>query len=239
MENIAEVEELLGFIPEDIILSGDSSGACLCTTALFVLSEMRKLWPNEVVKYPTALFGFYPSFCLAPVLFPSYIITGTTAFLSPIAFALFADSYTPVISTSSSDVNANYATKSRMMIEGDEREASLETDISRPLFETDLSRQQLKEKILRRNKITEHPLFSPLLYEDMDSLKDVSIFLFACMKDPILDHSVCLTRKWKGNKKLDIFNNLQHGFLNLIGIDSNAKEGADFIADRLRTFIRL
>lgn len=230
-ENQAEVQQVLGFIPEEIILSGDSSGACLCTGVVCVLHEMKKLWPNEIPKYPSAIFAFYPSFCLAPVIFPSYIITATTVLLSPIAFALFADSYVPVITMSKKDVNANNA-------KGDSEEEN-DSDISRPLFPTDLSKEQLREKILCRNKITEHHLFSPLHYKDIEGLKDVSLFLFACMKDPILDQSVCMTSKWKGPKKLDIFNNLQHGFLNLIGIDSNAREGADFIADRLRTFLRL
>ena len=204
------------------------------TASLVVLHEMKKRWPKEVSSYPTAIFAFYPSFSLAPTLFASYIITGTTPFLNPVSFAVYADSYTPSISCPSSDINANVTDKDSVR-SGEEEDV----DISKPLFPSDISRQELKERVLKRNKITQHPLCSPLLYEDMKSLKHVSLYLFACTKDPVLDHSVCMARKWKGPVSFDVMNNLQHGFLNLLGIDSNAKEASDLVVDRLRSFLRL
>lgn len=229
-ESRTEAEKLLGFIPEEIIFSGDSSGACLSLAVLVILHEMKKLWPKETLCFPSAIFGFYPSFSLAPTLFSSYIVTGTTPFLNPIAFALFADSYVPLISHSS-DVNANHC-KERGVYEP-------EADINRPPFSANVSLEELKEKINRRRKITEHPLFSPLLYEDMESLKEVSMFLFPCLKDPVLDHSVCIGKKWKGPFEMHVMNNLQHGFLSMIGLDSDAREGADFVVDRLKNFLQL
>lgn len=79
------------------------------------LNEIKKQWPEELKQMPVALYAFYPSFSINPVMRPSYLMCGFSTILNPLVLACFGEAYIPEgledDGADSPDVNANIERK--------------------------------------------------------------------------------------------------------------------------------
>lgn len=107
-------ENILGFKPRQIFLSGDSSGGYQTMAALVVLSEINKLSPGLIKMMPKAMIQLYSSYDIATSMKPSYMMCVSSHILNPVVLALFGDSYLPYLEgddynqkTSDADTRAN------------------------------------------------------------------------------------------------------------------------------------
>ena len=95
------------------------------------------------------------------------------------------------------------------------------------------TKDQVYERVKARSMLTSHPFLSPSFYDDFDSLSNVTLYQVCCQPDPVVDHSIIMGRKWKGKLIVDVFNNMQHGFMNAMGL-SIVKEAADVVLNRIQ-----
>ena len=87
-----EVEDMLGFIPRDIVLSGESSGGNLASALMVSLNDIRKF---EDVRMPSTLICFYPKIGLEYELFPSAFIQAFDPFINKHCQLKVTDAYIP------------------------------------------------------------------------------------------------------------------------------------------------
>ena len=85
----------IGFYPEQVVLSGDSAGACLIMSAVNVMSEIKKKFSSEF-RMPSAAFLFYPWLTVHPDVRPSLFISSMTTLLHSIGFYQVMRSYIPI-----------------------------------------------------------------------------------------------------------------------------------------------
>ncbi|XP_013394169.1 hormone-sensitive lipase-like [Lingula anatina] len=86
-------------------------------------------------------------------------------------------------------------------------------------------------------ELPKDPYMSPLLATDHMLRKLPPVFLVSSHLDPVVDDSVSLAKRLKAiNRpvKLDILDDLPHGFLNFVMISKEAKQGADLCIARIR-----
>lgn len=69
-----------------------------------------------------------------------------------------------------------------------------------------------------------HPFINPIVYKDkFEELKDVALYAFIGKDDFFTDEAIEMTRIWKGKKRLDIFDNIFHGFFQLNFLSSDTR----------------
>lgn len=89
----------------------------------------------------------------------------------------------------------------------------------------------------RLKEITSNPYISPLMYERFDRHKDTKLFMIALHFDPFLDDNVTMAKKWQGTVEMDVFDGLQHGFLNFMPFVDEARKANETCIRRLREAI--
>lgn len=83
-------------------------------------------------------------------------------------------------------------------------------------------------------KLIRHPYVSPLLYDDFDSITEVKLSVFACASDPILDQSVEICKKWRGEVSLHVWEGVIHAFLTAVSFGGKYVEYNNQIIDELK-----
>lgn len=76
------VRNKIGFVPERIVLFGESAGASLIAGLLNMIGDLRAQYPDANVPLPHAMYCAYGPFTVVPLLYPSVVIATLDAFLS-------------------------------------------------------------------------------------------------------------------------------------------------------------
>ena len=187
-----KVYQLLGFHPENVVLSGDSAGSNLALSLTFALNQIRKLEQTSGmrtgdqnangVKIPKGLALQYPSVT-------GFIAVPSTTLLS----------YDPILTVGLYALSRSFY-------------AAAEPKIQDDLW---YKRGNNVKEVMRRfdGRLTD-PYYNILAYEKWAEVSDVPLFVLACEMDPILDHAILLAKRWQSDTvRLDIAKEMPHGFL--------------------------
>ncbi|KAI1279530.1 Hormone-sensitive lipase [Halotydeus destructor] len=90
--------------------------------------------------------------------------------------------------------------------------------------------QKYDEKVYQ---LLQHPYVSPL-YGDFEKLSDVKLSLISAEGCSLLDQSVDLASRWRGQVTLDVIERAPHGFLNFVNICDQAKDGLGRVVRRFK-----
>ena len=86
-------------------------------------------------------------------------------------------------------------------------------------------------------RFSSHKYMSPLNYDDFESLSSIRLLMFSMPFEPILDHSVMMARKWKGQVSLDMVDELIHAWLNMYPCLGIYEESYNYSVEKLRDAI--
>ncbi|KAI1283187.1 Hormone-sensitive lipase [Halotydeus destructor] len=252
------VMDMLGFHPKNVIMIGDSSGGLLMTSLTMILNDIRKQFQDGDLIMPKAIIGFYSSFSIQPLLTPSFMLATVHPFLLPAVFCSMADAYLPDGRKQNVDENGN-------ITPDDDKEVVevvpwwarvgnffsnmvINVKFGWQLYKTTFSENDedvwyLKDGAIVKRRLSlnepfgKHPYLSPLNYDDFESLRDIKMHLVSMTYEPILDHSIMMARKWKGDISLDILDDLSHCWLNLLSVKGRYEEAYHYAVDKMRTVI--
>ena len=84
-----------------------------------------------------------------------------------------------------------------------------EINLNQPL---DKDAASMDEIMKRFNDRLKDPLYTPLIYQHFDGMKDIPLSLLACEMDCVIDHTIDIAKKWPGPVTLDVGWGLPHGF---------------------------
>lgn len=193
----AKVIELIGFHPENIILTGDSAGGNLSPALAFVLNDMRKIinlhkcnvtpdidcsLRKQVLQMPVALALHYP----APT--PTLIFDASKTSVT----------YDPILTTA------------KMITFFSAYHALDQSSDPNPWYRQNDLLKEIPKKLSIKAK---DPYYNLLAYEHFEDLIDLKLYITACEFDALLDGAISFAKAWKGPVKLDIARDLPHGFL--------------------------
>lgn len=178
-----KVMDMLGFHPENILLSGDSAGGQLATVLTIALNEIRKTgcsvrMPNSLALQYTAAI---PGFVATPGAALSGLDTCVTIAVSRLSAALYA-----------------------------ECEPKIDVSMYQERQESILNRYELMKRFNDRLK---DPFYNPLVYDHFEDFWDIPISILVCEMDSLIDHSIAIAKKWRGPVILDVARGLPHAFV--------------------------
>ena len=183
--NRHDVDEKLGFRPDEIVLMGDSSGGSIVSSLMVVLNEIKNMAEIDFKPVmPKSLVLLFPKTTLQFDIFPSLM---TAVFDQLLSMQLLLGSCIAYIPMLKKDENGNWS--------------YVQDNLSIPM-----------DFLIRDDyKVLESPILSPIRYEKLDQLSDVPLHLMALGNDPLLDESLEMARKWKGRVKLHVVEGCAHG----------------------------
>lgn len=178
-----KVIDLLGFHPENIVLSGDSAGGQLAIVLTIALNKIRKTgYPVLMPKcISTQYSAAVPGFVTTPGATLSGLDTTVTIAFSRLTASLYA-----------------------------ECEPAIEPNLYHDKHKSIINRFEIMKRF---NDRLLDPLHNPLVYEHFEDLKDIPINMLVCEMDSLIDHSIAIAKKWKGRVTLDVGRGMPHGFL--------------------------
>ena len=214
-----ESRNVIGYQPRRILLIGDSSGGLILTALTCILNDLRKKFNcDQEFNMPIAIIGIYPSFYCVPFTTPSMMLSGIHTELSFPAFLTMISAYVPFM-----DQNFNNVMRTGYAHDRSSRLSFIWQWLTgRAVVQeqrSDVWWNQSSEMSMKRMqdwKLIKHPYVSPLLYSDFESLSEVKLSVFACATDPILDQSVEICKKWRGEVSLHVWDDVIHAFLTAI-----------------------
>lgn len=213
-----KVIDLLGFIPNDIIFVGDSAGAHIALSATIALNDIKNMFDKNI-KMPKSLVLLYPKVCMSYQLLPSAVNAIWDPLLFPQICPLLAQSYVPLIQTTKdADDNSNISKTRILPIE---EQISLNGDC---IFDSDKT-------------FLSSVYLNPFTYANYEQLANINLKLLSFEFDPLLDESILLAKKWKGNVDIKILPNLCHAAIIFRHFSKEAREafneGTRMIIDAL------
>ena len=82
----------------------------------------------------------------------------------------------------------------------------------------------LKKCLARMNAFVQNPFISPLLAESVKDFNHIPLYLYPLTFDAFLDDSIEMAKRWQKDKvKVEILDDLPHGFLNFVEFDAMAR----------------
>lgn len=216
------VKDLIGFIPKNIILFGDSAGSNLSLSLLHVLSDLNKLLENnlpnllmmnengetinKLIRYPKALFQTYPyAGASLKTLTPSRILSPIDPILPFSVLWSLAEAYSPADGdhdshSSSSSRAKNHCNNNNNMSSVAQNNATDESvkrkirSKCNPWYSSNETRSKRLQQI---DSFNLGRYFHPLT-GSFDEFKSIPLFIQVCEFDPLLDEGIAVARKWKG-----------------------------------------
>jgi len=204
-----KVSHLLGFEPKNIVICGDSAGGNLSVALTYALNDLRKLGLPDL-QMPKSLCIQYP--VCNPLL-------GCTA---PSRAFLAVDSILTI--------GAAYGCAVGVFGLEEDTDASI-INKKKPWYRQE--KQAVQDFIKFNLEKHVHDSYINILYQNFDDLKDIPLAIQACEFDPLLDDSVYLARKWKGQITLDVIEDVPHGFLSFQDFSPEARKAAKLCAKRM------
>lgn len=211
----AKIKQLMaGISATNIILAGDSAGAHMAIGLSYVLNEIRKqtegpfTMPRAIsAQFPAAQLSLGPMsparclLCIDSLLSPSILVTASAASNGLLVQdeAIFVSQSTRGIATGSVSYLGDILSNEQSKLHG----------------------YQMIEATLSMLK---NPLWNLLVYNDIDALKDIPLYVHASEFDPLLDDSIALCRFWKGPVTFDVATGVMHGFPPFSGFSDACKK---------------
>lgn len=206
-EDVTSVREQLGFVPHDIVLSGDSSGGNLVAALTVALNDLRHAFPGSVRHMAKGLVLFVPKLSLDGKFFPSSLLAVIDPLINPMFQLKAGQAYVPFLKRKQDGSLVHLL---------DNKELP-------PNWLQDENYEPIKSWYL-----------SPLDYEKMDELKDVTLYLLAYHFDPFLDESIALAHKWPGSVHLQMMEGVCHAGFYFRLLSSTASLASDKAVQMIR-----
>lgn len=198
-----QVEEILGFKPQDIIVAGDSSGGNLAVSLMVLLNEIRIMDKKFKAVFPSSLVLLYPAVNMDETLYPSGMMSCVDFLLGTYTCNTLVRAYIPVRYR---DENGN-----------------------KNLVDTkDIPADYLGRK---DHELLKSPFISPIYYDKLQDLSHIAISLMAVEFDPILDASIQIAKEWKGPVDFFFVEEAYHGPLLVHNVSSAAKKAFDYFVE--------
>lgn len=240
-----EVEAAIGFHPTKIAICGDSAGGNLGMALVLALNDIRQTVKQyggslDGYPFPSGLFCFYTPFILNTFVSPARIITSVEGLIPVGTLLSCLAAYVP-----QEVMNEDHPTQ------GESDEMQLVPNNITSMVQLLYSKvvwgiksalsvvstnyrlvpwykkpDSVKQSLYNLNKFVSNPFISPLLSKDID-FDEVPLYLYPLTYDAFLDDSIEMAKKWKGKVYIEVFDELPHGFLNLIAFCDKAKEASD------------
>lgn len=202
---------LLGFLPTDIIVFGDSSGGHLATDLVILLNDIRKdglLNP----KFPRSLVTMFPKFFTRPQ------VDIGSMFLS------FMDGF----------LLNPYTQKRILETVGCFRVRDKNGNWSLFPSQKDVPFDWFHDP---NYELLDHPYLSPYAYDDFEGIKEISLHILAVNFCSFLQECLTMCKRWKGRVSLRVVDSVPHGFYFLNHINNHCRkateEGFRMIQDAL------
>lgn len=80
----------------------------------------------------------------------------------------------------------------------------------------------------------DNPIITPLIYKHFDELKSIDLYSLGGEFDFLLDDSIELAKKWKGNMCLDLLETIMHGYFYFEQLSAASKESVSLTVKRLQ-----
>lgn len=242
------VETLIGFIPNEIIFSGESAGGHLALSMMLILNDIKQTFdPN--LKMPKSLILMYPKVTLCYHQYPSSISSGWDLIIFPQLLPIVGQAYIPLIQDAklgvdtrdatflkekySLDPNQNQKFKNgtdanqNQILKGDAKsdgDANQNGDAKLRILSTEEQMPLSPMDIYRRDlNFLESSYLTALNYDRYEDLASISLKIMTFEFDPFLDESVCLAKRWKGGVDMKVFGNCCHAAVIFRHVSNEAK----------------
>ena len=186
-----QVQVILGFHPEKVFLSGDSSGGGLAVGLSILLSMIAKsTWRqgDPAILMPSGIMTQYIGVTPGFLATPSLALSAIDVILSP-GFIAYTSSMYAAVRPPVND--------SSWLLES-------------------VSREQKEEIISRYAYRLQDPLYNNLAFRGWHEFSNIPLTLVVGDVDPVLDQSLLLARCWRGPVRLDVLTSVPHGFVDLL-----------------------
>lgn len=204
-----EALEPLGFVPSDIVVTGESAGGNLTLSLAIVLAEIRKLSP-DAVKMPKAFSPLYP--CHSPA---NPLISASSVLLD-------------VVLNCSLRLKCSSAYLANDIVD---TKVSYLNGKNNPWFKDE---EKVRDFYIRVNGDRKSDPILHVLTYDFESLKDIPLYVQAAEFDPLLDDSILISKLWKGKVVLDVLPDVVHGFNFFKDASPECKKADDLLLERMR-----
>lgn len=240
-----DVKETLGFHPKKIIIFGDSAGGYYGVSLAIMLNELNKKFalklplPNSIVLcYPVlGLTTNTPSRALSPL---EPLIAFQPLFLVLAMFGSNACTNGDFRELENNESYQQFIESNKHSFAGDQpvddsikkKRISFKKENSRPFFHCDYSTYNTRMNYVKQ--FYENPIITPISYEHFDELSTIDLYTISGELDFLVDDSIEISNKWKGNVSLDIVNDLMHGYFYFNQVTDICKEATDLSVKRIQ-----
>lgn len=208
------VLEPLGFVPQDIVVTGDSAGGNLTMALAVCLAEITKK-STDPPKLPRALVPMYPAASPGmPFITPSS--AQFDALLAPLQRTKMGIYY--YLSEEPADPKVSYLSGK-----------------NNPWFSNQAKYKDLYTQV--NGHKGGDPLFHLVTYKSYDLLKQVPLYIQAAEFDVFLDDAVDLAKLWKGEVIFDVMPNAIHGYLMFDELSPECRRASEKSLARLKQAI--
>ena len=202
----AQVEEILGFKPQDIMISGDSSGGNFAVSLTVLINEIRLLDKNFKPVFPSSLILACPCVSVDETIYFSNIFATFDIILSVFVLNTVSRAYPPIRLR---DINGNYSiVKSK--------------DVPEDWLVKD------------EYEFIRSPFISPLDYDKLEDLSHIRMSVMALGFDPLLDSAIQVAKKWKSPVDVNFVAKSFHGVYVLHHFDATAKKAFDCYVEMIK-----
>lgn len=198
----------------NIILSGDSAGAHMAVGLTYALNEIKKLIDVPLIM-PRALSLQFPAaqLSLGPMS-PARCLLGIDSLLSP-SILFTASAASNGLLMQNEDAYIRQSTKGI---------ASGDVSYFGEMILNEQSKLHGYQMMQEKLSMMKDPFWNLLIYNDIDSLRNIPLYVHACEFDPLLDDSIALCRAWKGPVTFDVATGVMHGFPPFAGFSGACKK---------------
>ena len=206
-----KVQDILGFKPQDIIVSGESSGGNFSLSLAVLINEIRLLDENFKPVFPSSLLLTFPNVSVEETLYMSQGLSCIDLMLGYFAINTIAQAYLPIRIR---DKNGNYSIANYKDIPADW-----------------LTREEYE--------FIRSPFLSPVYYDKLQDLSHVRISVMAAEYDPLLDQSVHIAREWKGPVDFYFVEESFHASIAAHHIFAPAKKAFDYYVEMTKKALKV
>ena len=166
------VKEHLGFIPDHVLVSGDSSGANISLVLAILLNEIKAIKPEMPIKMPSAIITSIPKVSLDHTNYASIGLASLDVILNINCLNSLARAYIPLKYKDAND-------KWQLCCDWNEKPIDW------------YNREDWSD-------LPRTPFLSPVYYEKMDDLACIPLYIECLEYDILLDEAVQIAKVWKG-----------------------------------------
>nr|XP_046917871.1 hormone-sensitive lipase-like [Dermatophagoides farinae] len=251
-----EVEKTFGFLPEKIVFCGDSAGGNFSMAMMLILNQIQKKIAEsedkQKYRYPNGLFLFYAPLVVATMVSPSRILTSIDGLIPLGTLLNCLGAYLPdeiFEDNLPKEENIDYANgKETVAYQVGGYFINKLKDVLSYLLQLKVVYRikpwyrrtgNLKKCLDKMNTFVQNPFVSPLLAESVKDFNHIPLYLYPLTFDAFLDDSIEMAKRWQKDKvKVEILDDLPHGFLNFVEFDYKARKASYKCIDRISEILK-